>query len=805
MKLNIEFLSDWHIGSGAGIPGSTDSTVLRDENGLPYVPGKTLTGMLRDSAEFIASNLDAMQKPAGRTWTEVLKSLLGAQPESHGGHGDIAASPAKVAVGPARFSPAVAEVLAGHPGQRATLTFVQPGVKIDPVTGRAEDDHLFFIEKARGGISMAAEVEPVEGRPGMDEAEQALLYAAALNIRRIGGLRRRGAGDCRVTPDGFDVADDWKRVLASPPEPEEVSAPSSGQFAAANDVTANVIRSGGGFTTYRIQVTTVQPVIVATALKGNVLESMKRIPGTLLMPIVAGKLRELGVADIFGALSKADVIVTDCLPGPEGASRAYPAPMCFEFCKESPDERRNALADGERPEKQYKPIRDGWLGSSSVRTTGTTTTAWSYRHAGDILAQRMHNTVEDESQRPTEKVGGVYTYEAIRAGTVLVGGLLVRKSIGCSGLDGLKIKTSIGRSRKDDYGEVEIVIKKDDTETDAPSVNGKKLVIWLQSPMLVRNAALQYSANPRDLAVVLKDALGLGAAPELVQAFGRAERIESWHGPSNMPRSSLVSLAPGSVYVFETDGESTFDNEVLKKIQAEGLGERRAEGFGRILINHQLLLNAYSADRWVESVQSPNRPDALAVVSETEKKLLRSLDVAFWQETIVRAAREHAFSRNPCIRSDHGKPSRSQLGAMRAAAGAATQGKTFGDDRFVGEEDLDQIRLMAGIHPMQRGNDAVDAELQQKRRAVVLVQWQQQNFDRLEELLTAPSTDAQRRQGTVWRHLWGNDWNSRLTVCTAEAWRGLWDNRIRDQYDLMRPFAVKILLEQIAEAAFDRR
>ena len=51
--LKIEFQSDWHIGSGAGIPGSVDRQVLRDSQGLPYIPGKTLTGILRDAAEFI--------------------------------------------------------------------------------------------------------------------------------------------------------------------------------------------------------------------------------------------------------------------------------------------------------------------------------------------------------------------------------------------------------------------------------------------------------------------------------------------------------------------------------------------------------------------------------------------------------------------------------------------------------------------------------------------------------------------------------------------------------------------------------
>ena len=57
--LKLTFESDWHIGSGAGIPGNVARQVLRGAGGLPYVPGKTLTGILRDAAEWIADTRDA--------------------------------------------------------------------------------------------------------------------------------------------------------------------------------------------------------------------------------------------------------------------------------------------------------------------------------------------------------------------------------------------------------------------------------------------------------------------------------------------------------------------------------------------------------------------------------------------------------------------------------------------------------------------------------------------------------------------------------------------------------------------------
>src|SRR5699024_12014467 len=47
MKYQIKFLSDWHVGSGLGAGAETDAEVLKDENKLPYIPGKTIKGLLK--------------------------------------------------------------------------------------------------------------------------------------------------------------------------------------------------------------------------------------------------------------------------------------------------------------------------------------------------------------------------------------------------------------------------------------------------------------------------------------------------------------------------------------------------------------------------------------------------------------------------------------------------------------------------------------------------------------------------------------------------------------------------------------
>jgi CRISPR/Cas system CSM-associated protein Csm3 (group 7 of RAMP superfamily) len=51
IKYRIEFLSEWHCGSGLAAGADTDALVIKDKDGFPYVPGKTIKGLFREAAE----------------------------------------------------------------------------------------------------------------------------------------------------------------------------------------------------------------------------------------------------------------------------------------------------------------------------------------------------------------------------------------------------------------------------------------------------------------------------------------------------------------------------------------------------------------------------------------------------------------------------------------------------------------------------------------------------------------------------------------------------------------------------------
>jgi len=63
-RLVLELESYWHIGSGRGAAAAADAVVVKDRAGLPYVPGKTLKGLVRD-AMTLAEDVGALAR--GRT------------------------------------------------------------------------------------------------------------------------------------------------------------------------------------------------------------------------------------------------------------------------------------------------------------------------------------------------------------------------------------------------------------------------------------------------------------------------------------------------------------------------------------------------------------------------------------------------------------------------------------------------------------------------------------------------------------------------------------------------------------------
>lgn len=62
-------------------------------------------------------------------------------------------------------------------------------------------------------------------------------------------------------------------------------------------------------------------------------------------------------------------------------------------------------------------------------------------------------------------------------------------------------------------------------------------------------------------------------------------RIQGWNSAAGWPKEDEMAIRKGSVFLYRYRGETSALQRSLEKIQRNGIGARRAEGFGRVSIN----------------------------------------------------------------------------------------------------------------------------------------------------------------------------------------------------------------------------
>ncbi|WP_298780159.1 RAMP superfamily CRISPR-associated protein [uncultured Fretibacterium sp.] len=649
--LRLRFDSDWHVGSGAGIPGSVDRQVLRDEEGFPYVPGKSLTGILRDAAEWIADTRDTAEK--GNKWKNALIGLFGEQPESHGGTSGGFVSGAAVGIGSATLSQDPRNYVQGlredsGPDLRTALFTVRPGVKIDRTTGRALEDHLFSTERVRG-CTLYAPVKYLRGPLSKDEEK--LLEDAVRAVRRLGGKRRRGGGRCRL---------DW---FNAPDRTESGKGPKTSWPGAGSSVELD------------FRLTTLQPVVINKVTLGNLVRSEPTLPGVSLLPWFTREvLAPLGEEELRSAVLDGSFSVGNFLPEVEGG-RSLPVPLCLAREKEGKGMLNRLVSQPEKEGVQMKDLRTGYIRIEGEKV--------QYLPADSRRLLRTHNTVEDASQRPTEKVGGLFTYEAIRSGQTFRGTVRMSAELWEKVREKNDIlqkfassELSIGQSRKDEYGAVSLQYVPSDASAPegrlwSPKLleaGGKSyLVVYLISDLLIRGEFQSYSLRLEDLKGALSRALHVELSDipdsDWINVEGRSfrqsplggtsghcvrvGRRESWQTRWTLPRPSLSYFQAGSVLLFQVTNPEAWSEAHAQALVEQGLGDRRAEGYGRVLLNPPFLCDKQSGvekleiSKETEQKEPPSAPD-LPKLPE-DRALILALAETLLREQFRQAARREAY------------------------------------------------------------------------------------------------------------------------------------------------------------------
>lgn len=178
-SLEIELFDYWHVGNGKGRGSHLDSVVDRESNGLPYIPGRMIKGILRQAVYCLEE------------WKHVDKGitskLFGGREESNSGG---------IFVTDARLKKDIAEYLAQDENSkiREQLFTEYFSTAIDHESGSAKEKSLHGIElvvPCRLYFEIAVNEEYVP-KP-FEPIEKGIPL-----IRSIGSHRSRGLGRCEI-------------------------------------------------------------------------------------------------------------------------------------------------------------------------------------------------------------------------------------------------------------------------------------------------------------------------------------------------------------------------------------------------------------------------------------------------------------------------------------------------------------------------------------------------------------------------------------------------------------------------------
>lgn len=182
----LEFFSYWHCGSGLSAGADVDLLTIKDEDDLPFVPGKTIKGLLREASETLAS-LAPDRYPA----PEKIEEIYGKANDG-----------SSMLQGYAFFSNADfpkedKDFIIKKKYARSLFTSVS-STAIDDA-GIAKEHSLRRMEVALPCI-LTGEILNFP-----DDCKKLMVDSMAF-VKRLGANRNRGLGRCRFTITGTEVS-----------------------------------------------------------------------------------------------------------------------------------------------------------------------------------------------------------------------------------------------------------------------------------------------------------------------------------------------------------------------------------------------------------------------------------------------------------------------------------------------------------------------------------------------------------------------------------------------------------------------
>lgn len=189
----VEFFTDWHCGSGLAAGADVDALVVKDRDGLPYIPGKTIKGLLREAVDdIIAYRYHGSDKRS--EYEKLVKEYFG----FFDGTTDEADLKREMLIGKAHFTNAtlpdadraaiVKRGLQPYLYRNISSTAIDNGIAVSSSLRRSE-------------VTVPCSVEGQILNLPDDDCFKEIITDAMRYIKRLGQNRNRGLGRCSFSPN----------------------------------------------------------------------------------------------------------------------------------------------------------------------------------------------------------------------------------------------------------------------------------------------------------------------------------------------------------------------------------------------------------------------------------------------------------------------------------------------------------------------------------------------------------------------------------------------------------------------------
>jgi hypothetical protein len=576
-KIAVQLLSDTTFSRGEPTAGEVDTEIEHDDLGLPRFGGKALRSILRDSWLAMARHFPDLEPAAVAVFGPVADfdetSIL------HIGD----------AVLPQEVSDVVRFAIEDQKERDARLSPMDVLRSLSDIRFQTAEERqsgaparatLRSTRVWLHGIELFADIRWLR-EPGQQELQ--CLALALLASRHVGLARNRGRGHVRLTlvrPGAGGTALDDTLALAK--GTATLIRQSPARDPAHNTSLSNAPQQP--YLRFTIELTS-RAVLTGTGGDPNSAATLPYIPGSSVRGIIASRIDPATDPDLFERLILSDEVAYLNAYPVAGGVRALPMPVSWRREKHGDEVHDLASYDlsGERLESQL-----GGTAGSFV-TLGADRMNVGVRQSAQIHDQRdreLGRAWKKKTPTGEEGKGTIYVYESLDARQRFSGFIVAGSDDGRRIRDLLPdgTKVSLGRSRRAGYGGEGIFRWEDDTAQEArtddalpgPVAQETVFRILLTSPYIGRDQ-LTGQIDPASLDDELRRLLDV----EIVGRRWSIDRTASYNRTWRLKVPEAFVIQAGSVILVKA--RSKIEQTTLQRIMDGGIGERRNEGFGRIL------------------------------------------------------------------------------------------------------------------------------------------------------------------------------------------------------------------------------